>query len=376
MPHYFSDPRPPLSPRPGEPTSALRNRQVSLLAKYRQVWNDAQTPLSAFLFSGCAVPRARIREALAQSGMNPDALARFDHCCSTAWVWKHKETRDVRLRIATCGNRWCPRCRRAYGSRVRRAIYHALATNPRNVSLLTLTQPQIPGEPLADNIRRLRASFDRLRHDPFWTKHAAGGIAVVEITASKTYADAWHAHYHILLQHVYMPQAMLAQLWAKASRVPLASVHITRCNDANRQTEYIAKYLTKPYPNELLTQPERFATYVRTLRRLKLFSFFGTWRTCSLAKSPALKPNLTREERNKLGIRDNPNPDEWEYLGTFSDNLERAQRGDSRAQTILEQLGFGHVPQKLPFDTLPRPPTPPQGAFAWTANATPTTTAS
>jgi hypothetical protein len=98
---------------------------------------------------------------------------------------------------------------------------------------------------LADNHKRFREAFRRLRRQSRWSHKIRGGIASFEVAGTE--CSGWHYHAHILaFRRAYYDQADLTDDWQQATFGEGYIVDIREVNDVNEATQEVLKYVFKP----------------------------------------------------------------------------------------------------------------------------------
>lgn len=140
-----------------------------------------------------------------------------------------------------CHRRFCAVCGRSAAARARARMQWIINTFPKTKSqrwrLLTLTVQS--SADLQEQIERLIKGFRRLRNRKDWKRDVIGGLYVMEVTHSE---KGWHAHIHIVMMSVYMPQHYLSRIWKSITGSPI--VDIRQCKN-NGLATYLTQYLTK-----------------------------------------------------------------------------------------------------------------------------------
>ena len=329
------------------------------IAQYRKVWDHQKVPYRDFAFPGNTAHREKLLNALRALGHHPQLVERLDNCATQCWVFRHKTTGEIRTRLNMCGLRVCPLCRATHARQSAYAIQQAVAHRQGKIRFITLTLPQVPGEPLADNLARFRRTWDLFRRYPAWANAVKGGVRVIETTRSKTYANTWHVHAHLIAEAHWLELPNVLAAWQASGG---GSIHVQLIRNPQATIPYITKYLTKPYSAEVLNDPDKLAEYLDAVRGTRLLEFFGTWRNT----------DTSRACRRRLNKRDDPalvqtRADEWECLGELNTLIDLAQRNWAFAQDALDRIGFGRVPviPTLPFQTRG----PPTEETLWTHSA-------
>jgi len=134
----------------------------------------------------------------------PDKAQRCQHCGT--WLSFAECLRDGTkhlLQANFCGQRLCPLCawRRSMklSAEVSAVLHLAAETWPeRPYVMLTLTQRNVPGQDLADEVSRILDGWSKL-HQRREFREVAGWLRTLEITYNAK-TSTWHPHLHVLLQ--------------------------------------------------------------------------------------------------------------------------------------------------------------------------------
>ncbi len=179
------------------------------------------------------------------------------------------ESCGYKIRVPVyCKNRFCPMCSRARAWKIRSRMTELLSSvRPQSsegfklISLTLKNQPQ-----LAPMVKQLLHSFRLMRHRKFWKRSFSGGCFVIEVTGYEGY---WHAHLHILVLGLYVPQRILLDHWRDINGG--GGVYIQKITKRG-VIFYLTKYLTK--------EGEEGSDNVAisaALRDFRLFQPFGLW---------------------------------------------------------------------------------------------------
>jgi hypothetical protein len=247
-------------------------------------------------------------------------LHRFQDCGSTAWLFRHNDTGEVRVQTNSCKLRICPVCRRVRQARAARLLEFLLKdAEPRAFQMITLTLRH-NDDPLADRLRFLRSCFRRLRQRNCWKTSTDYGYAVLEINWSAT-TGCWHPHLHIIVRTRFIDWSRLRADWTKITRGS-HSVNSRIIDRPGGAAHYLVKYLGKPPDATILENDERATEYYRAINRAKLILPFGK-------PPPAPKPERMLHVRS-----------DWTSIGRLNHVLERAEDGDHDAMQLLEELAI------------------------------------
>ncbi len=159
--------------------------------------------------------------------------------------------RHVARKIPTfrCRFPLCPDCAversgRAQG-RLQPRLRQLLAELPHDRLVFITLTVRNNFDSLADNHKRFREAFRRLRRQSRWSHKIRGGIASFEVAGTE--CSGWHYHAHILaFRRAYYDQADLTDDWQQATLGEGYIVDIREVNDVNEATQEVLKYVFKP----------------------------------------------------------------------------------------------------------------------------------
>lgn len=244
----------PASPSPSPPRSPDSFRHASWKF-YRTLTTDALTHLSR---------QGRVSAVRAE---------RFAECGHTAWILRHLTTPDrYKVVLDCCHDRFCVPCGRTRAHVVADNLRRRLAPTPHRLLTLTLRHSDTP---LHSQLTRLFLSFKRLRSRTFWRQRVTGGAAVLEL-AFNDQTRLWHPHLHVILQGRYMLHSSLRALWLEITG-DSDIVDIRILHNAPSIVSYITKYITKPLPARLYSDPDVLRAAIVALNHRKTVFSFGTW---------------------------------------------------------------------------------------------------
>lgn len=167
-----------------------------------------------------------------------------------------------------CGNRFCPVCSKPRMMRIKFRLTDMLnqieLRRSEYFSHLTLTIGS--QDDVKSMCRFLVKSFRRLRGRKIFKKLTMGGAYVVELTHNDS---GWHAHLHVVLHAMYIPQAELLSSWR--SIVGRGGVFIKKI-PKQAIINYLSKYMCKTELTGSLVVEASDA-----LKGLRLFTVFGLW---------------------------------------------------------------------------------------------------
>jgi len=172
-----------------------------------------------------------------------------------------------------CGDRFCPVCSVVRKSRIRNRLFWLIANCPkdpadrfRHLTLTISSQADLPAM-----IKKLLASFRKLRQRAWWKQKVNGGAFVIEVTG---HPGAWHAHIHAIVYGRWMQWDHLLKLWKAVSGG--IGVYVSHIPEA-AAVGYLTKYLTKPDCPDLVA-----ADIAEGLKGVRMFSVFGSWHKLNL----------------------------------------------------------------------------------------------
>lgn len=233
-------------------------------------------PEAGFWFSGCKHERKAVYEALIVAGCRK-ALHRYVNCGSGIRVlYKGRigDEHSFRLVANGCRNRWCPRCSRLRSNRIGFNVRCFLRDRDCRLRFVTLTLRHNKTS-LRDQLKRLTTCFNNMKRRDWWKAHVPGGMMFIEVKLSG--AKLWHVHAHIICEGKYMPQQDLSNEWlAVTGDSPIVDVREIKNPEA--AASYVAKYGSKSFGHELLTEPRYLAECMLGLKGSRLCTTFGTWR--------------------------------------------------------------------------------------------------
>jgi hypothetical protein len=188
--------------------------------------------------------RARIIAALASSyekSLRHQART-LAACSAAAKFYVTPTTHKVSPWLSRCKNRLCPFCSHHRSQLAAATVANIVRQIPRpRVLVLTLRSTN---NPLTEEIARLRASFARLRRQPWWKKAVTGGVYTIEITRNPTTAQ-WHPHIHAILAGNFLPQPKIKAEWKRITE-DSDIVHIADVTNREGVAREISKYVGKP----------------------------------------------------------------------------------------------------------------------------------
>ena len=281
---------------------------------------------------------------LRTSAESSDSIKRFTNLllCRSGVVVEYSESLDThRVRIPTCGNRFCPHCCRVLGKERSQKIKDALRyAEQGSLKFLTIA-PSHVDVPLEDQLRDLKQSFRRLRQRKEWKQHFDYGTAVIEIkigikgekrffksrsgkTTCVVNDGLWHPHLHIIAHGSYFAHDDLLDLCRGCFRRE-CSVDIRAVHSKEKALEYCCKYVAKPCRSKALFQ--------RREKALELYESLYNKKTCwTWGDTP--EPLESEKEEKK------PEAKDWCQVYSFNQLCHAIVDGNKQAIALFESLGL------------------------------------
>ena len=214
---------------------------------------------------------------------------RLAGCSSTVLITHSMAAGTTRPWMPRCNSRLCPFCGQSKARKVADKL-HALITRmdaPRHVTLTYRSNTN----PLRLQLKQLRAAAANMRRSPLWKKHVLGGSYSIEVTRNAE-TGLWHPHLHLIIDGTYMPQKLLARLWADV--MPGGEhVWITKVDDARNAAWEVAKYIGKPplvkgWPAAAIRE---FAQATHGTRMIQTFGLFFNEKLDADEEEPLTHPD-------------------------------------------------------------------------------------
>lgn len=252
------------------------------------------------------------------AGEKPTTIARVQECGKFATVERRQDNGQLRIRGSKCKHRFCKRCASAVSLNVADNLARMISLARRRCSHIVLTLKH-NDDGLDANRQRLYKCFKKLRSSKLWKKSVNGGAAFCQM--HKSLGDGrWHVHFHLVVEHRYIPQAELAELWLKITG-DSNNVYIERVDLVPAIVKEVTRYVSSPIDKTTAQDVNALAEALTTCRGARLCFPFGSWRGHPLHARAPEDPSI-----------------EWESLGSLGGILARAYAGHAADQAILEQL--------------------------------------
>lgn len=254
--------------------------------------------------------------------------------CATAPVFQRRNGFLVLSKANFCKDRLCPMCqwRRSLkmGAQARAVVEECnIRKKLRDKTeigykwlLLTLTQRNVEGPDLENELSRVLAAFKQLTRDDRWKAAVKGWLRVLEVThnidqgAGRWY-DTYHPHLHVLLcvnpsyfkSRNYLSHADWVEMWQhyiKQEDPPQVDIHLVKTRDDNNKdpdfdsgdkaledeglgkaVAEVTKYASKPgcylLPGDLDLTVSTVATMAAALHGRRLAAWGGLCKTVAQA---------------------------------------------------------------------------------------------
>lgn len=293
--HRPTTTQPPNSTQPTPSARAADSSSLDDLETSAKTASDISS-VQARLHDRFQRDRWAIIEAL-WSGDDQDAkrAEKLRNCCATPLL-AFDGKGDVRLLAMRCKQRACPLCS-AQRSRDTAARAETATERMDSPRFLTLTMAH-SDEPLAEQLKALRAAFRKLRAHWRWKRNVTQGIYGIEVTYNTT-TDQWHPHIHAIIDGSYYEQHLLSQQWHDAtgnSRI----VHIKPAFSRKGIARYITKYVTKPA--SIASWPKRaILEWTKAMHGVRTLATIGKLHGVNLDPKP--KPTNTEAFPHLVAVR-------------------------------------------------------------------------
>lgn len=261
--------------------------------------------------------RAKVIATLNNAGTSPQALYNFINCGAECVLeWSEEEQRH-RIRGSYCHSRHCEPCMKAKSSLIAANLRNKLNADPsRQYRFITLTLKHST-TPLIDQIKRLYASFKKLRSNKVWAATQHGGAAMLEVKWNPRNRE-WHPHLHVVAEGLYLDKDELSAAWHKATGDSWMT-DIRSLDKTKDVAFYVAKYVTKGTNNDVWEDADASMEWVLATKGLRTCATYGGWRGFKLLAKP-------------------PAGTGWKPVALLRDVIARARRGELHAIMLLDNL--------------------------------------
>lgn len=263
------------------------------------------------------VKRRKVLAVMRDISESPRAIDAMECCGSECVVEYSVEAKKHRLKANYCHNRHCEPCMRAKGNKLAGNLRRRLEKEPEGrYRFITLTLKH-SNDPLRVQIKKLYASFKKLRNKPFWKKSQRGGAACLEVKW-KEKTKKWHPHLHIISEGEFIDKHDLSRGWHSATGdSQIVDIRaLKNCKDA---AHYIAKYVSKGTNSEVWNDTSAAQEWISSLKGVRFCMTYGKWR--------GYKLTATTES-----VKD------WKPIWTLQGLHNAAREGREHALMLLCQL--------------------------------------
>jgi Replication protein len=270
-----------------------------------------------FRHSGWKKHRDRVREVLTKTGTGPHQMEAFEHCGSGMHVMYSPSLKRWKLAANYCHSRHCVPCAKAKAAKIAANMQAQMARRKNaKFRFVTLTLRHV-NMPLADQLRRLYASFGKLRKMGIWKRSQTGGVATLEVKWSPT-TRLWHPHLHVITEGNFIDQRDLSEAWLKIT----GDSNIVDVRSINKDRDvawYLAKYITKGTSPEAWADDDAAQEWVIATKGVRVAATFGSWRGVKLMEKPA-------------------DPKDWRDHGRLVNIVRSARAGEIWAIAMLRNI--------------------------------------
>lgn len=282
------------------------------------------------------------RKLLLASLNRTNQLARFNRvssCGSKAYVYRHRETGEVRTQANFCRDKCCLPCSVGRATLIGDTVRARVNQKDAKYIHVTLTLKHSHQTPLGGQIDRLLRCTTKLRSSKLWKTSIIGGIIATEITRSKD--STWHVHAHVIAEakaSATIDAKALSDVWKKITK-DSDVVKLSPIPDSATAGFVFGRYISKPISKTVLEDQDALDEFVTATAGRRTITTFGSWWGLEL-----LKPN-----------RDPISEEQWTCLGSLRSVLARG----------LYDRSLAHVRRYLEMQrtVLTRPPPRPVEAF-------------
>ena len=270
-----------------------------------------------FRHSHWKAKRAQVLAALASAGASAFELDRFTQCGSNCTVERSPSLKKLRLRACYCKNRHCEPCMRAKANKIAGNLRNRLEQEADGrYRFITLTLKHNTA-PLRDQIKRLYASFKKMRGYAAWADTQRGGAVALEVKW-KPETGRWHPHLHIISEGDFLHKRDLSNDWLKAT-TDSSIVDIRQLDSAKDAAHYVAKYVTKGTNGEVWQNADAAQEWITAMKGVRTVLTYGTWRGYKLLQ--------VRQEAT-----------DWIPVTTLPNLYGAIERNEEWAMALMKQL--------------------------------------
>lgn len=270
-----------------------------------------------FRHSHWQLRRELVATRLESSGVSTFALDRFAQCGSGCVIEATKNSERVRLKACYCHCKHCEPCMRAKGNKIAANLRTKLKEHDdKNYRFITLTIRHTK-RPLAEQIKKLYASFRRMRNYQEWKDSQWGGAAILEVKyIAKT--GFWHPHLHLISEGQFLHKRDLCAMWKQATGDSFVA-DIRAMKDCAEVAHYVCKYIAKGTSPEVWDIESAAQEWIIATKGVRTMLTFGTWRGFKL-----------------LQVKDDG--EEWKPVTTMIQLYAAIERNEIWAMRLMQRL--------------------------------------
>jgi hypothetical protein len=261
--------------------------------------------------------RRKVLLALGAAGTGVNAIGAFQNCGSECMLeWNALEKR-YRLRANLCHSRHCEPCMKAKSNLLASNLREKLEERQNELYRFVTLTLRHSTTPLLQQIKKLYASFTKLRASKCWKQSQRGGAATLEVKYNAG-TKQWHPHLHVVCQGGYLAKETLSAAWHKATGDSFV-VDIRKLDARKDVAYYVAKYVTKGVNDAVWDDANAAQEWITATRGLRTCATFGSWRGFALLAKP-----------EQTGT--------WRTVERLATLIARARASDTVAIAVLEGL--------------------------------------
>lgn len=220
--------------------------------------------------------REMVHIALASAGESTFALDRFAQCGSGCVIEVSPSTKKLRLKACYCHSRHCEPCMRAKANKIAGNLRTKLEEDTEcTYRFITLTLKH-NSTTLQEQIRRLLASFKKLRKYAVWADSQTGGAAALEVKWNPKTRE-WHPHLHVISAGNFLHKRDLSEGWKKATG-DSTIVDIRLLDSPKDAAHYVSKYVTKGTSGEVWQDASAAQEWIIAMKGVRSCMTYGSWR--------------------------------------------------------------------------------------------------
>jgi hypothetical protein len=308
-------------PTPAKPARAPRQTVNKEFEKRAAAMAYTLQPPSAeetaFRHSAWTTRRNVVRGRLQSAGASTWELDRWDCCGSDCVVEYSAQLKRHRLRANYCHCRHCEPCMRSKSNKIAANLRSRLgAGKSKEFRFFTFTLRHT-STPLRDQVKRLFASFKKVRSNKLWKKSQRGGAMLLEVKWNPETRE-WHPHLHVIAQGSWLAGRELSVLWEQVT-LDSKIVDVRAIDSGKDVAHYVAKYVTKGTNAAVWADADASQEWIIAMKGVRVCDTFGSWRGFGLLKVTA-------------------RASDWTPIGTLNRVMSESRAGVSWAMSVLLSL--------------------------------------